>query len=94
MGAKRPTTGALKTINKPTPVRIDGQKTGEGEQVWYQIENLNNGDTGYVEAYNVRVVTEQEAKDAVETPAPTVPPIETPTPEPTEKPTPDPFRRS
>ena len=25
-----PTTGALKTINKPTPVRIDGQKTGEG----------------------------------------------------------------
>ena len=87
---KIPTTGALKTINKPTPVRIDGQKTGEGEQVWYQIENLNNGDTGYVEAYNVRVVTEQEAKDAVETPAPTVPPIETPTPEPTEKPTPDP----
>ena len=85
-----PTTGALKTINKPTPVRIDGQKTGEGEQVWYQIENLNNGDTGYVEAYNVRVVTEQEARDAVETPAPTVPPIETPTPEPTEKPTPTP----
>ena len=31
---KIPTTGALKTINKPTPVRIDGQKTGEGEQVW------------------------------------------------------------
>ena len=87
---KIPTTGALKTINKPTPVRIDGQKTGEGEQVWYQIENLNNGDAGYVEAYNVRVVTEQEAKDAVETPAPTVPPIETPTPEPAEKPTPDP----
>ena len=85
-----PTTGALKTINKPTPVRIDGQKTGEGEQVWYQIENLNNGDTGYVEAYNVRIVTEQEAKDAVETPAPTVPPIETPTPEPTEEPTPTP----
>ena len=85
-----PTTGALKTINKPTPVRIDGQKNGEGEQVWYQIENLNNGDTGYVEAYNVRVVTEQEARDAVETPAPTVPPIETPTPEPTEKPTPTP----
>ena len=85
-----PTTGALKTINKPTPVRIDGQKTGEGEQVWYQIENLNNGDTGYVEAYNVRIVTEQEARDAVETPAPTVPPIETPTPEPTEKPTPTP----
>lgn len=38
----------------------------------------------------MRIVTEQEAKDAVETPAPTVPPIETPTPEPTEKPTPTP----
>ena len=38
----------------------------------------------------MRVVTEQEARDAVETPAPTVPPIETPTPEPTEKPTPTP----
>ena len=68
-------------INKPTPVRIERpEDRREGEQVWYQIENLNNGDTGYVEAYNVRVVTEQEARDAVETPAPTVPPIETPTP--------------
>ena len=85
-----PVSGALKQINKPTPVRIDSWQNGANDQVWYQIENLNNGDTGYVEAYNVRIVSEQEAKDAVETPAPTVPPIETPTPEPTEEPTPSP----
>ena len=85
-----PKTGALKQINSPTPVRIDGRQTGKNDQVWYQIENLNNGDTGYVEAYNVRVVSEQEAMDAVKTPEPTVPPIETPTPDPTPEPTPSP----
>lgn len=54
------------------------------------MENLNNGDAGYTEAYNVRIVSEQEAMTAVKTPEPTIAPIETPTPEPTEEPTPDP----
>ena len=36
---KIPTTGALKTINKPTRCASTAKKTGEGEQVWYQIEN-------------------------------------------------------
>ena len=85
-----PQTGALKQINNPTPVRISGQETGANDQIWYLVENLNNGDAGYTEAYNVRIVSEQEAMDAVKTPEPTVAPIETPTPEPTEEPTPDP----
>ena len=85
-----PQTGALKQINNPTPVRISGQETGANDQIWYLVENLNNGDAGYTEAYNVRVVSEQEAMDAVKTPEPTIAPIETPTPEPTEEPTPDP----
>ena len=54
------------------------------------MENLNNGDAGYTEAYNVRVVSEQEAMDAVKTPEPTIAPIETPTPDPTPDPTPSP----
>ena len=85
-----PQTGALKQINTPTPVRISGQETGANDQIWYLVENLNNGDAGYTEAYNVRIVSEQEAMDAVKTPEPTIAPIETPTPEPTEEPTPDP----
>ena len=85
-----PQTGALKQINNPTPVRISGQETGANDQIWYLVENLNNGDAGYTEAYNVRIVSEQEAMDAVKTPEPTIAPIETPTPEPTEEPTPDP----
>ena len=85
-----PQTGALKQINNPTPVRISGQETGANDQIWYLVENLNNGDAGYTEAYNVRVVSEQEAMDAVKTPEPTIAPIETPTPKPTEEPTPDP----
>ena len=44
-----PTNRRAQDDQQADPVRIDGQKTGEGEQVWYQIENLNNGDTGYVE---------------------------------------------
>ena len=79
-----PQTGALKQINNPTPVRISGQETGANDQIWYLVENLNNGDAGYTEAYNVRIVSEQEAMDAVKTPEPTIAPIETPTPEPTE----------
>ena len=82
-----PQTGALKQINNPTPVRISGQETGANDQIWYLVENLTNGDAGYTEAYNVRVVSEQEAMDAVKTPEPTIAPIETPTPEPTEEPT-------
>ena len=85
-----PQTGALKQINNPTPVRISGQETGANDQIWYLVENLNNGDAGYTEAYNVRIVSEQEAMDAVKTPEPTIAPIETPTPKPTEEPTPDP----
>ena len=85
-----PQTGALKQINNPTPVRISGQETGANDQIWYLVENLNNGDAGYTEAYNVRIVSEQEAMTAVKTPEPTIAPIETPTPEPTEEPTPDP----
>ena len=85
-----PQTGALKQINNPTPVRISGQETGANDQIWYLVENLNNGDAGYTEAYNVRIVSEQEAMDAVKTPEPTIAPIETPTPEQTEEPTPDP----
>ena len=77
-----PQTGALKQINNPTPVRISGQETGANDQIWYLVENLNNGDAGYTEAYNVRIVSEQEAMDAVKTPEPTIAPIETPTPEP------------
>ena len=85
-----PQTGALKQINNPTPVRISGQEKGANDQIWYLVENLNNGDAGYTEAYNVRIVSEQEAMTAVKTPEPTIAPIETPTPEPTEEPTPDP----
>ena len=85
-----PQTGALKQINNPTPVRISGQETGANDQIWYLVENLNNGDAGYTEAYNVRIVSEQEAMTAVKTPEPTIAPIETPTPEPTEEPTPEP----
>ena len=85
-----PQTGALKQINNPTPVRISGQETGANDQIWYLVENLNNGDAGYTEAYNVRIVSEQEAMTAVKTPEPTIAPIETPTPDPTEEPTPDP----
>lgn len=51
---------------------------------------MSNGDTGYVESYNVRLVSQQEAEAAVQTPQPTIPPIETPTPEPTTEPTPTP----
>ncbi|MFQ9446317.1 MAG: SH3 domain-containing protein [Christensenellales bacterium] len=85
-----PQTGALKQINTPTPVRISGQETGANDQIWYLVENLNNGDAGYTEAYNVRIVSEQEAMTAVKTPEPTIAPIETPTPEPTPDPTPEP----
>ena len=85
-----PQTGALKQINNPTPVRISGQETGANDQIWYLVENLNNGDAGYTEAYNVRIVSEQEAMTAVKTPEPTLAPIETPTPEPTPDPTPSP----
>ena len=85
-----PQTGALKQINNPTPVRISGQETGANDQIWYLVENLNNGDAGYTEAYNVRIVSEQEAMTAVKTPEPTIAPIETPTPEPTPDPTPSP----
>ena len=55
-----PQTGALKQINNPTPVRISGQETGANDQIWYLVENLNNGDAGYTEAYNVRIVSEQD----------------------------------
>lgn len=63
-----PQTGALKQINTPTPVRISGQETGANDQIWYLVENLNNGDAGYTEAYNVRIVSEQEAMTAGEDP--------------------------
>ena len=49
-------------------MRISGQETGANDQIWYLVENLNNGDAGYTEAYNVRIVSEQEAMDAVKTP--------------------------
>ena len=71
-------------------MRISGQETGANDQIWYLVENLNNGDAGYTEAYNVRIVSEQEAMTAVKTPEPTIAPIETPTPEPTPDPTPEP----
>ncbi|MFR6375430.1 MAG: hypothetical protein ACLUN5_02570 [Oscillospiraceae bacterium] len=48
-------------------------------RIWYLVENLNNGDAGWrSEAYNVRIVSEQEAADAVKTLEPTIAPIENP----------------
>ena len=85
--APNPTSGAIPTISRPTPLEISAQETGENGQLWYLVRNMSNGDTGYVESYNVRLVSQQEAEAAVQTPQPTIPPIETPTPEPTAEPT-------
>ena len=88
--APNPTSGAIPTISRPTPLEISAQEIGENGQLWYLVRNMSNGDTGYVESYNVRLVSQQEAEAAVQTPQPTIPPIETPTPEPTAEPTPEP----
>lgn len=52
--APNPTSGAIPTISRPTPLEISAQATGENGQLWYLVRNMSNGDTGYVESYNVR----------------------------------------
>lgn len=96
-GADLPTSGAIPTINKPTPVELLAGETDANGTLWYLVRSMNDDMSGYVEAYNVRVVTKEEAENAVSreeaTPLPPVAteePVETPTPIPTPTPTPEP----
>ena len=89
--APNPTSGAIPTISRPTPLEISraGDRAKNG-QLWYLVRNMSNGDTGYVRATTSASFLSPGKQAAVQTPQPTIPPIETPTPEPTAEPTPPP----
>ena len=93
--ADPPMTGKVTLISKPTPLELTGSATGEGGVVWYQARNMCAGDSGYIPAYKVRLVSYDEAALAVyeidQIPAYNPPAAEeTETPEETPEPTPTP----
>ena len=92
-----PTSGAIPMINEPTPLELSASATDANGQLWYLATDLCTGNTGYLEAFKVRIVSRDEAMAAVRTPEPTIVPPEpeetpapTDTPEPTPTPTPEP----
>ena len=86
-GGEPPQTGSISMIRVPTPLELSEAAPDMSGQMWYLARNMNNGDTGYIEAYNVRLVTQQEAEAAIVAPDPTLaPPPPENTPEPTKEP--------
>ena len=95
--ADLPTSGAIPTINEPTPVELLAGEYDENGELWYLVISLNDGIGGYVEAYKVELVSREQAMGSIKkdeaTPLPppaTEEPEITPTPEPTPTPTAEP----
>ena len=83
--AAPPATGKVTLISKPTPLELTGSATGEGDTLWYLARNMCAGDSGYIPAYKVRLVSYEEAAAAVYE-IEQIPPYTPPTPEETEAP--------
>ena len=96
-GGDPPQSGAIPSITEPTPLELTSLARDGSGAPWYLARNMNTGESGYVEVFKVRLVTQEEAMAAIKTetetpipPAPTEIPEETPTPQPTPTPTPVP----
>ena len=95
--AAPPQSGAIPKISEPTPLELSSLTYGEGGVAWYLARNMNTDEEGYIQAYNVRLVSKEEGlgcgrserSDAIP-PAETEKPEETPEPDPTPSPTPVP----
>ena len=95
--ADLPTSGAIPTINEPTPLELLAGEYDANGELWYLVASLNDGISGYVEAYKVEIVSREQAMGSIKqdeaTPLPppaTEEPVITPTPEPTATPEPTP----
>ena len=53
-----PQSGAIPMISAPTPLEILDEKFDSQGNSWYLVRNMNNGETGYLEASNVQAVSE------------------------------------
>ena len=91
--ANPPASGSITYINRPTPLTVLDQAEGEEGRIWYLVQNMCAGDTGYIPDYKVEEVTREEAEAAVYEITPSIKPYEPPTEataEPEETPEPDP----
>ena len=66
-GGELPQNGAVPMIREPTPLEVTGVQTAADGQLWYLVRNMNNDETGYIEAYKVEEVTKEVAEAAVRT---------------------------
>ncbi|MEE0696873.1 MAG: hypothetical protein U0M53_01255, partial [Oscillospiraceae bacterium] len=96
-GAAPPQSGAIPKISEPTPLELSSLTHSADGVAWYLARNMNTNEEGYIQAYNVRLVSKEEAEAAVDPnaatpipPAETEKPEETPEPDPTPSPTPVP----
>ena len=72
-----PQSGAIPQITKPTPLELTAVERDENGTPWYMARNMSTDESGYIEVYKVRLVSEEEARAAIvvdeKTPIPPAP---------------------
>ncbi len=74
-GGDLPQDGAIPVIREPSPLEIVSAELDASGSGWYLVRNMNNNESGYIEAYKVEEVTEEAAKAAVKEIVSVIPPV-------------------
>ena len=74
-GGDLPQDGAIPVIREPSPLEISGAEMDASGNGWYLVRNMNNNESGYIEAYKVAEVTKETAEAAIKEIVSVIPPV-------------------